>query len=1011
MPLQKQTAALNFKQGLDTKTDPFQLSFGKFLSLTNMVFTTGDRLTKRNGYGALANLPYASRFVTTFNGDLTAIGANLQAFSSQSQDWTSLGSFYPCNVSTLPLVRNTTNQSQADSAIAPNGTICMAWTDQNPTSLSTHQMKFAVYDSATGQQLLPITIISGADTTYGAPRVFVLGSYFIVAYTSSANHIQFIAISISALTVNTPVDISTSTTPSAGVAWDAGVLNNSLYFAWNSGGGGGLKMALLTHTLSVSSTVNPDPAHQSTQISVCVDATNSVIYATYYNSGTTNGYTIAVNPLLVTLANFPVESIVGTSVNNISSCVVVPGFLTIFIEVNNNYSYDSGIPTHYITKVTVTQSSGAVSGRTTVVRSVGLASKAFVIAGVPYVLAAYQSPYQPTYFVINGANGNTVAELAYENGGGYLPNGTPSVSVSGQTASVAYLYKDLVQALSNANSAGTATVGGIYSQTGINQATFTIGTSAIVTSAEIGANLNLTAGFLWGYDGSQATEQGFFLWPDSVEVSATTGGSMSAQEYFYISIDSWTDNKGNTFRSAGSIPVSITLSGGNNAVTIQGPNQRLTYKKNLKHEIYRWSVAQQSFFEVTSITNPVLNSTTTDSWTFTDTLADSSILGNALLYTTGGVIEDIGGPSFASTFTFDDRLWGIDSEDRNLLWFSKQVIEGTPVELSDLLTIYVAPSLGAQGPTGALTCGSAMDDKLILFKPTALYYINGTGPDITGSNNQYSPPTFITSMIGCSNQASIVFQPQGLMFEFASQAGNQIWLLGRDLSTQYIGAAVEQFTLGATVTSAVTVPGGTRVKFTMSSGITLVYDYFYGQWSQDTTNATSSTIYQGLHTYINSFGQVFQETPGKYLDGTSPVLLSFTTSWLNLAGLQGYQRAYWFYFLGFYQTPHKIQFGISYDYAPSPTQLPLVSPQNFSPYYGQGLPYGDDTPYGGPGQLEQWKVFLTQQRCQAFQIQCQELYDPSFGVAAGAGLTISGLNLVFGQKKGYVPLPFNQGVS
>jgi hypothetical protein len=48
--------------------------------------------------------------------------------------------------------------------------------------------------------------------------------------------------------------------------------------------------------------------------------------------------------------------------------------------------------------------------------------------------------------------------------------------------------------------------------------------------------------------------------------------------------------------------------------------------------------------------------------------------------------------------------------------------------------------------------------------------------------------------------------------------------------------------------------------------------------------------------------------------------------------------------------------------------------------------------------LEQWRVFLTKQRCQAFQISIQEVYDASFGIPAGAGLTISGLNVIVGLK-------------
>lgn len=1015
--LPKQTASISFSGGVDRKTDPLQISPGKFLSMVNSVFTTGKRLTKRNGFGSLAALPYASSFATTFNGDLTAIGSKIQAYSSEYEKWTSVAGFSPCNLSTLPVVRNTTNQSQADSAIAPSGLLCIAWTDQNPTSLNTKEFKYAVFDSVTGQQLLAAQIISDADTNgpYGFPRVFVVGSYFVVVYTakiSATYNLKYIPIPIGNLVPGASAVASNSIAPSSSCAFDGAVLNNTLYLAWNGASSSGVKMAYLTSTLTLSSNHVVDASHQATALSVCVDAANSAIWATYYNSGSSTGYTVAVSPLLNSILAATEVISSGTILNLASSAS--SGLLSLFYEISNAYSYDSNVQSNYINTVTCTQA-GIVGAPSTLVRSVGLASKAFSLSGSIYFLSAYSSPYQPTYFLINGGTGQVVAELAYENGGGYLANGLPSVSLSGSTASMAYLTKDFIQALSDANAAGTAVVGGIYSQTGINQVTFTLGTASTITTAEIGSNLNISGGFLWGYDGTQATEQGFFLWPDSIESTAntTTGGLMSAQKYWYQIIYSWTDNRGNIFRSAGSIPILVDLTGSGtstNTVTLAGPYLRLTYKANVKIEIYRYSTAQESFYQVQNVILPLLNSTSSDSWTFTDRLPDAAIVGDQLLYTTGGVIEDIGGPSFASVFTFDDRLLGIDSEDRNLLWFGKQVIEGTPVELSDLLTIYVAPSIGAQGPTGQLTCGAQMDDKAILFKPTALYYINGTGPDNTGANNEYSPPTFITSMIGCSNQASIVFQPQGLMFEFASEAGNQIWLLGRDLSTKYIGADVENLTLGTSVTSAVSIPGTNQVRFTFANGTTLMYDYLYGQWGQFTTNAASSTLYQGLHTYINAAGAVFQETPGVYLDGSTPVLLSFTTAWINLMGLQGYQRAYWFYLLGEYLSPHKIQLGIAYDYNPSPTQLPIISPNNYAGAYGSGS-YGSQSPYGGPGNLEQWKVFLTQQRCQAFQIQFQEIYDPSFGVAPGAGVALSGLNLVFGQKKGYTPLPFGQAAS
>jgi hypothetical protein len=486
---------------------------------------------------------------------------------------------------------------------------------------------------------------------------------------------------------------------------------------------------------------------------------------------------------------------------------------------------------------------------------------------------------------------------------------------------------------------------------------------------------------------------------------------MAAQKYYYQVTYEWSDNQGNIFRSSPSIPVTVTLTT-DDAVLVNIPTLRLSLKNAnnpVKIVIYRWSTAQPVYYQATSISSPLMNNSAIDSVSFVDTQADATLLGNNILYTNGGVVENIGPPAFDSTFLFDSRLFGIVSENKNLLWYSKQVIEGTPVEMSDLLTMYVSPTIGAQGSTGDLKCGAAMDDKLILFKASAMNYVNGAGPDNTGANNGYSQPTFITSTIGCSNQRSIVFQPQGLMFEFASETGNQIWLLTRSLETQYIGAAVESYTQNATVLSAVSIPGTNQVRFTLSSGITLMYDTYYGEWGTFVNiPAVSSVLFEGLHTYINSRGEVYQETPGQYLDGTNPVLMNFTTSWINVAGLQGYQLAYFFYLMGTYISPHYLNVQIAYDYNPAIRQSKVIHPSNFNPNYGSSFAYGVESPYGGGTSLEQWEFFLTQQRCQSFQITITEIYDPAFGVVAGAGFTLSGLTIVAGIKKGFRPLKFTQ---
>src|ERR1700677_742231 len=156
-PLQKQTINVNFAQGLDLKTDPNQVQMGRFLSLHNSIFDVGGRLTKRNGYGLLTNLPDESNtFLTTFNGDLTAIGTSLNAYESANKLWVDKGKIQPISLTTLPLIRSNTNQSQADAAVASNGLVCTVYTDNPPTGI---QYKYAIADSVTGQNIVAPTLI------------------------------------------------------------------------------------------------------------------------------------------------------------------------------------------------------------------------------------------------------------------------------------------------------------------------------------------------------------------------------------------------------------------------------------------------------------------------------------------------------------------------------------------------------------------------------------------------------------------------------------------------------------------------------------------------------------------------------------------------------------------------------------------------------------------------------------------------------------------------------------
>lgn len=1022
----KQPINIDFSKGLNLKVDPYQVPVGNFLSLVNTVFDKVGRLTKRNGFPYLTPLPNTTTsYLTTFSDDLQAIGTNILSYSAGTMSWVNKGSVYPLSLSTMPLVRNAIGQTQADIAIAPNGLICTVYTETNGSTI-TH--KYVIADSVTGQNLVNPTLLPSADAAFGTPRVFILGVYFVILYTEhpGAYTLNYLAIPYNNLTTSTQTGVlASSYTPATTVAFDAIVANgNTLVVAYNGASASGIKAITLSSTLALGSTSVIDGAHQGAIFSMALDTNMVNVWVTYF-SGTT-GYTAVITYTLLPVLP-PTLSIPSGTILNISSSAA-NGLLTFFYEVDNNYTYDSSIPTHFIRANTLTLA-GTLGAAYTAVRSVGLASKAFLIDGIIYFLAAYQSPVQDTYFLIDGsistqANPIPVAKLAYSNGGGYLTTGLPNVVISGTTGSTIYLRKDLLESqASQLRQSINVPAPVVYTQTGVNLVNFDITTDGL-TSVEMGSTLNISGGFLWSYDGILPVEQNFFLFPDSVETTWTAGisGSIAAQPdgstntdaYYYQVIYEWTDNQGNLMRSPPSIPVPTTTTGtGVGSITLNIPTLRLTYKiaTPVNIVIYRWSVANQVYYQVTSIPQPIQNSTTIDSITYVDTQPDIDIVGNNIIYTTGGVVDDINGPSSSILSLFDDRVWLVDAEDPNLLWYSKQVIEATPVEMSEFFTFYIAPSIGSQGSTGKITALFPMDDKLCIFKETAIYYINGIGPDNAGSNNGYSQPIFTTGTVGTTNPRSIVMTPMGLMF----QSDKGIWLLDRNLQTSYIGAPVEDFN-GATVTSAIAVPATNQVRFALDTGVTLMYDYFVKQWGTfEGIPSVAATLYNTLHTIVNQYGQVSQETANTYLDGTVPVLMSFSTSWLNVAGLRGYMRAYWVYLLGTFLSPHKLNVSIAYDYNSSPVQTDLISPPNYAG------PFGADPYYGGTGSagfgvppqegnIEQNRIFLQRQRCKAFQVNIQEVFDPTFGTAAGPGLTLSGLNCIVGVKKAYSPISQNNSV-
>ena len=102
-----------------------------------------------------------------------------------------------------------------------------------------------------------------------------------------------------------------------------------------------------------------------------------------------------------------------------------------------------------------------------------------------------------------------------------------------------------------------------------------------------------------------------------------------------------------------------------------------------------------------------------------------------------------------------------------------------------------------------------MDEKLVIFKESAIFYLSGDGPNNLGQQDTFIKPELVSSDIGCININSVVLTPDGLMFK--SKKG--IYLLSRSMQLAYIGANVEAFN-DLKVSSAIVVPEENQVRFT-----------------------------------------------------------------------------------------------------------------------------------------------------------------------------------------------------
>jgi hypothetical protein len=534
-----------------------------------------------------------------------------------------------------------------------------------------------------------------------------------------------------------------------------------------------------------------------------------------------------------------------------------------------------------------TGASVGVSGDTIIAQHSGLMAKGFAVDGIPYFPLVHESTLQPTAFLTSirqralNTDTDTFLRINYDakilanrSGGLRTVSGTlPNVSsLGGDEFKLATLRQD--RRLPD----GTVLEGVVLIRLDMKPDR--------VGSVSVGLNTQIAGGVITDHDGV-SQELGFHLFPENItENSQAGGGSIGAGTYSYTALFEWTDRNGQLHRSAPAPAITVVVPGPLTTVFIEVPTLAASERRRPQGGPSAGPTDRAKAFEVeihlfrTEAGGTVFHktgaSTKNDPEDVTkiigDTISDTDLIKNELLYTEGGVLEANGPRAFRAITARSDRAFGIPYDDPTAIYFTKPKVESLGLEFNDASFIRIE-----RGGDGVAL--GVLDDNIIVFKEDTIYAFGGAGPNALGEGS-FTPPRKISSDVGCIDPRSIVETDVGIFFK--SKKG--IELLNRSLVASYVGALVEDFN-DDTIVSAVLLAELHQVRFALAaSRPVLVFDYFHQRWSTyEFGDVVDAVNFQGDYLMVSSTGKVFRRLQDR---DTMAVVRRRTGVSENLVGLR-----------------------------------------------------------------------------------------------------------------------------
>lgn len=1029
MPLEFQQIQAPFRFGLAEGVDPHQVPFGTLVTAENVEWSKSGRLQKRNGITALGTIGATGLRLFTRGSELcAATHTTLYSRSTATSSWeaTDGGGFIPNVGLTWSTLGDTFDGAQAaDIGITSAGLLVHAWVSGDPFNgvTATGQLFYQIIDSTTGTVITPPARLGTSDTPERV-RVLTSTTNYIIVWDTGTNI---------KCSVNGGAVATLRNDAAANASFDACIIGTEFVIAYNLGAGGIALYRYSIATTPVQQATGTVTGESSTVAAISIDgASGETLFIGYFGTSGADSFRIAcANPstLVQTLA----PTVVDASALAVPSCAVKRLDATSCVYAYSATGNAAGDP--YQDGVTITKkiTNAGVISATRKTFYTQLLSRPFIVGTNAYAFVTNFSLASgfDSYDTFTGADSYLI-KIETTTGADNWPHqlvGHVDVLVSGYWKS---------QHVTN-----VATI--TSDSSGIEVATTTPFASVVPTTAferrqgcrlvraklqgklprdtwrgvELGGETYLAAGVLTAYDGRQAFDFGFAHapWMDTVSTApSAAGGNMATGNYIYSFVPEYRSSAGVLHRGPPSIAKTIAVTGPTGSVDLRIAPVNLSHKspssqatlstepQPVLQAVYRTIVNKSIPQRLTSepaYSTVFQRGTASAPLQLVDTYIDTNI-GHSLLklakrpaiYTASGELDDFQPSGCTTIAQHRNRLW-IVAGDEKTVWFSKDFS----------LNPGIAPGFH---PNAALVFDEpikalfSLDEKLIMWSETSIWYLLGAGPAPNGQGSDYEAYEISTDL-GCVNPRSVVGTPDGVMFE----ASRGLYLLTRGLELIFIGKPIQdQLTAYPYITSAVHVPSKSQIRFTCNNAephsatasTVLVYDYSEKQWTtfRYSISGTSyppiadAILWNDTYTLLMVSGKVFQEDATTYLDdGSTWVPLTLETAWVCADGPLGFVSVRLFNVEGISHTNHDLTISVGFDNDTS---------------YPQTRSFAAGSSVTSIGPLEECEITIgTRRKCSAIRFKIQDATPTNPGtypVSTGRGPSFDMLGIEIGVKRG-----------